>query len=265
MLGKLLKYDLKWIYKVLVIFYILAIIFSLIGRGLEEIENSFILNIVGKVCIGVSISMAINILINNLMRLWARFVRNLYKDESYLTHTLPVKKSTIYLSKILSGIISMFTSALVIILCIAICYYSKENIEFLKQTAEFMANAYNSTVVNFLLTVCIVVFVEILFALFAGYIGIIFGHKSNTMKLGKSVIFGFLAYMLPSAFTLIGLFIMGLFNSEIMKLFYEPTVFSPSIDAIKFVLYGGIFMYVSYIIIYYFVGKKQLQKGINVD
>ena len=38
MLGKLLKYDLKWIYKVVVVFYVLALIFSVIGRGLSEIE-----------------------------------------------------------------------------------------------------------------------------------------------------------------------------------------------------------------------------------
>ena len=39
MLGKLLKYDLKWVYKVVVVFYILAFIFSVIGRGLSTIKN----------------------------------------------------------------------------------------------------------------------------------------------------------------------------------------------------------------------------------
>ena len=42
MLGKLLKYDLKWIYKVVGIFYILSLIFSVIGRALNEIENSLV-------------------------------------------------------------------------------------------------------------------------------------------------------------------------------------------------------------------------------
>ena len=35
MLGKLLKYDLKWIYKLIVIYYGLALVFALIGRGLS--------------------------------------------------------------------------------------------------------------------------------------------------------------------------------------------------------------------------------------
>ena len=46
MLGKLLKYDLKWVYKVVVVFYILSFVFSAIGRGLSLIENSIIFSIV---------------------------------------------------------------------------------------------------------------------------------------------------------------------------------------------------------------------------
>ena len=265
MLGKLLKYDLKWNYTVLVVFYILAIVFSILGRTLTEIENSFVLNIIGKILSGTAITMIINILINNVVRVWGRFIRNMYKDESYLTHTLPVKKGTIYLSKILSAVISMFTSTVIIIICVAICYYSKENIEALKRVVEFMANEYNSTVVNFIMTIAIVLFLEILFLLFAGYIGIIFGHKSNNLKTAKSVIIGFLAFMIPSIITILILFIIGLFNGDVMELFYTINEFKPSIDAIKFILHCGIVMYVAYILIYYYIGKKQLEKGVNVD
>ena len=67
------------------------------------------MNIVGKVCSGVTISMIFNIIINNIMRLWARFGSNLYKDESYLTHTLPIDKKTLYLSKTLTSIIAILT------------------------------------------------------------------------------------------------------------------------------------------------------------
>ena len=85
MLKKLLKYDLQKTYKILIIFYSLSIFFSILTRIFLSIENSFILNIIGKICGGVTISMIFNILINNLMRLWVDFKNNLYKDESYLT------------------------------------------------------------------------------------------------------------------------------------------------------------------------------------
>ena len=35
------------------------------------------------------------------MRMWVRFRSNFYGDESYLTHTLPIKREVLYTSKIL--------------------------------------------------------------------------------------------------------------------------------------------------------------------
>ena len=46
MLGKLLKYDLKWVYKVVIVFYILALFFSIVGRALSCIENSVVFSAV---------------------------------------------------------------------------------------------------------------------------------------------------------------------------------------------------------------------------
>ena len=263
MLGKLLKYDLKWMYKNLLIFYILALFFAVITKLLNQIENSLIFFVIGKICAGVVISMTINILINNFMRVWARFIRNLYKDESYLTHTLPAERRTIYTSKILSAIITMITSVIVIIICLAICYLTKDNIELLKKAIESTAVYFNSSVSSFLITIIITLFFELLFAMFAGILGIILGHKSNNMKILKSIIFGFIAYMIPSILTLVGIFIIGLFNPEVMDLFNKITGFST--EAIKTVLFGGIAMYFAYNIIYYFLGKKIIEKGVNID
>ena len=113
MLGKLLKYDLKWVYKLVIIFYTLAFIFSVIGRSLGKIENSLVFDILSKIAFGFAISMMVSSLINSLIRLWVRFVRNIYKDESYLTHTLPVKKQQIFASKVISGIITIFTTMII--------------------------------------------------------------------------------------------------------------------------------------------------------
>ena len=120
MLKKLLKYDLQWCFKPLIVFYILGIFFAIITRVVESMEQSLIVLIIDKICSGVVIAMLINILINCFMRNWVRFVTNIYKDESYLTHTLPVSKSELYLSKVLTAVITLITSFVVIISCIAI-------------------------------------------------------------------------------------------------------------------------------------------------
>ena len=149
MLKKLLKYDLENVYKVLIIFYILAIITAIFTRIFYSIDNSTILNIIAQIFSGTTIAMIANILINNLMRVWVRFKQNLYGDESYLTHTLPVSKKTIYLSKCLTSIITMATSIITIGITLFIAYYSKENITIVKNLLTPIANAYNSTIIKF--------------------------------------------------------------------------------------------------------------------
>ena len=60
MLKKLLKYDLKWCFKPLIVFYILSIFFAIMVRIVESFEQSLIILIIDKICCGVLIAMIIN-------------------------------------------------------------------------------------------------------------------------------------------------------------------------------------------------------------
>lgn len=263
MLKKLLKYDLQNIFKVLTIFFILALFFSILTRIFLNIDNSFIINIIGQVCSGITISMIFNILINNLMRLWSRFKNNFYGDESYLTHTLPIDKKTLYLSKILTALITLFISVLIIGLSLFIAYYSKENIEILKNMLLPVANAYKSTIVKILLVLLFTFFLEFANALQSGYTGIILGHKMNNTKTFFSVLYGFGAYTLTQVFALLTLFIAALFNKDIMNLFFTNKIIN--IDMIKVILYLAIIIYTIILIAGYLINLKLFQKGVNID
>ncbi len=263
MLGKVLKYDLKWVYKVVGVFYILAFIFSIIGRGLNEIENSALFSLIAKIAFGFAISMMVSSLINCLMRLWARFIKNMYKDESYLTHTIPVPRKTIYVSKVLAALITIFTTTIVALVCLYICYYSEANMEILKTLLELAASTYNTTVVKLLLLITVVIYLEVMFMVLIGYTGIILGYKSNQNKMVKTLVYSFILYMVTQVVTLVVIYIFGLFNPSVMNIINTTDIVN--IDAIKNVMYVGIATYVAYIIFYYLLGKKQLEKGVNVD
>ena len=263
MLGKLLKYDLKWVYKLVVIFYILAFIFSVIGRAFSTIENSLVFNIVSQIAFSFAISMIVSSLINSLMRLWARFVRNVYKDESYLTHTLPVENKDIFASKVIAGLVCIFTTTIVAIVCLYICYYSEANIEALKTILELAATTYNTTVVNLLLLISAVLFLEVIFVLIIGYVGIILGYKSNKNKMARSIVTGFVLYFIFQAITLGLIVVYGLFNPEVMNLINTTEMID--INAIKSIMYAACGIYAVYIIFLYFFGKKELNKGVNVE
>ena len=263
MLGKLLKYDLKWVYKVLIVFYVLAIVFSIIGRALGEIENSVLFSVVSKIFVGIAISMMINCLINCLMRLWARFTKNIYKDESYLTHTLPVEKKTIYLSKVINAFVSLFVTVVVILFCLFICYYSEVNMQNLKAFLEVAASTYNTTVIKFLLLITFVFILELMFTVLIGYVGIILGHKSNKNKMAMTLVISIGLYFLFQAISLGIVYIIGLFNENVMNIINTTQIVN--MEAIKSVMYFGIAVYMVYIIFLYWLGKRQLEKGVNVD
>ena len=263
MLGKLLKYDLKWIYKVLVVFYCLAFVFSLIARGLGSIEHSTLFHILSRIANGFAISMAASAFINCIMRAWARLHINVYKDASYLTHTLPVSKSTVYLSKVLSAIICTFTTVAVLVGCLFICYYSAENLNSIKMSLELAANTFDSTVVGLLLIISLVVFFETVFILQAGYIGIVIGHRSNKGKMLKSIIIGFVMYMAANAITVVLICIAGLFEETITYIITTNELIGA--DTVKLIMLMAIAIYFVYNIVFYLIGKRQLNKGVNVD
>lgn len=262
MLKKLLKYDLEWCYRPLLVFYILAIFFSIIVRIVESFEQSLIVLIIDKICCGVVIVMIVNILINCFMRNWARFVRNIYKDESYLTHTLPVNKNKIYLSKILTTIITLLTSFIVIIVCLAISALNKDTWIILKESLEQSAIYFDSSVFSLIFVMIITIFFEFLFMMMSGILGIIIGHRSNNLKIVKSIVIGFVIYMILSSMSLGALFVAGLLNSDIMSLFNNIEVSS---NVLKSMMLVGILVYAIYNLGIYFIGNKLLNKGVDVD
>lgn len=262
MLKKLLKYDLQWCYKPLLVFYILALFFSIIVRIVGSFEQSLIVLIIDKICCGIIIAMIVNILINCFMRNWARFVRNIYKDESYLTHTLPVSKNKIYLSKILTAIITLLTSFIVIIICLAIATLNKDTWVILKESLEQSAIYFDSSVFGLIFVMIITIFFEFLFMMMSGILGIIIGHRSNNLKIVKSIVIGFVIYMILSSMSLVVLFIAGLLNSDIMSLFNNIEVSS---NALKSMMLVGILIYAIYNLGIYFIGNKLLNKGVDVD
>lgn len=257
MLGKLLKYDLKWVYKLIGIYYGLALVFALIGRGLSFIDNSFVFVFISKFSCGVSVAMMFNIIINNIIRIWVRYIGNVYKDESYLTHTLPVTKSEIYLSKVLTTLITMTTSIIVVLVSFALCYLNDNFIEIVKAILPY-------TSWNFIVIAGIVIVLELLFLVFLGILSITIGYRSNHNKLLKSFISGALVYLVSSCVSLLVLFIMGLFNKDIFGLFTSANTM-PSIELLEFILIASAIIYLVYIIACNVISNKLLNKGVNVD
>ena len=263
MLKKLLKYEFSNIFPFLAIFYSVGVFFALLTRIFFSIENSLIINVLGQICSGVTISMLFNILINNILALWRRFKNNLYGDESYLTHTLPVEKHTMYLSKALSALLTLFTSMAVITMILAIAYYSKENMQALKDLLLGVATSFDSNITGLVCAFLFAFFLQAANMLQIGFTGTILGHKMQTNKTLYSLVFGFAAYMVSQMIVLLLLFLAALFNPDLMNLFITDSPFTT--EAIKTIVIISIIAYMGVLFGAYFLNVKLFKQGVNVD
>lgn len=242
MLGKLFKYDLKWIGKVVVVFYALGMFFALLALLLGK-SDTYLIKIIGRTCAGISMCMVFSAFFNSILRSWARFIQNIYKDEAYLTHTLPVKKNKIYLSKVVTAVTITIVSAIVIVLAILIAYNSSDIMFETKLDYVFF------------------VLLQIVFIILVGFVGIIIGYKMNDHKTLKAVLISFGIFTLLSAVSpwLLVLYVKIYMQiNDTMKI--PESNFFPT-SSINFM----IVLYFIYDIVLYFVGQKLFKKGVNVD
>ncbi len=264
MLMKLLKYDLRWIYKVVAVFYCLALFFSITSFCLSNVENSVLFSILYNVSNGFALAMVANCIINCLIRAWVRFRNNIYKDEAYLTHTIPVSRSKIYLSKVLAAIICMFTSVAVSAFCLFVCYYNNESIADILKTLFDSASDTLSLSAFWLFAVFLAeIFFQLVFILLLGYNGIILGHKSNKNKMLNSIIIGFAMYMIFNMVSVTAVFAAGLFNNQIMNLIKTSDAIDTSV--LKDLLLCAIALYAVYNVVLYIMGSKLLKKGVDIE
>ncbi len=263
MLNKLLKYDLKYMIKNMSVFYILAIFFSVLTRILFSLDETVIVKIISQISNGCMIAMLANIVVNVMMRSWVRFRESIYKDESYLTHTLPVTKNNIYNSKFLQTLIFFIFSFAIVILCLFITYYTKDRWELIKLYIDKITTGLNMNAWFFVMGMLGVVFLEFFNAIQCGFLGIIIGHRFNNAKLGYSVSFGFIAYLVSQSLVLLLTFIVALFDEGMMGLFKNEPLMDTS--ALKLLIILAVILYIVIIFIMSIICKKIFNKGVNIE
>ena len=123
MLSKALKQDIMAFLPLWLFLSAVAFCSSFtIGGGINLIGSESIgwANVIGVLLIVFSFMVIAGYFFATVILIGVRFYRNFYTDEGYLTFTLPVRRSTLYFSKVLSGVIFLFSTTLVILLSVSI-------------------------------------------------------------------------------------------------------------------------------------------------
>jgi hypothetical protein len=114
MLRKLLKYDLRPLFRfwwiAALVTTVLAVIGGFCGRAFYRYEDLpwsvFLMLSMGSGLVHVSVALPIL----SLVLIFIRYYKNFFSDEGYLTFTLPVSRRTLMLSKIISGWLALGAS-----------------------------------------------------------------------------------------------------------------------------------------------------------
>ena len=263
MFIKLLKYDLKYMIKNMSVFYILSLFFAITTRLLFSLNETVMIKIISQISVGCMFAMIANTLINTIMRSWIRFRDSIYKDEAYLTHTLPVTKNDIYNSKFIQTLIFFIISFMIIIISLFITYYTKERWMMLKDYIGMITTGLDFNTTIFVISFITIIFLEIFNAIQCGFLGIILGYKKNNNKIGFSVVFGFVAYLLSQSIVLLLVFIVGLFDSSIMSLFENNILLD--VHSFKILVILSIVLYIFIIGLMSIICKKEFNKGVNIE
>lgn len=155
MLRKLYKYDLKSVSLLLVILHAVLLVYTVIGRigifiaeraqAFVSPEASRLWGIAGAFYIVGFILFILAIVIATVVYLAVRIQKNLFSDEGYLTHTLPVKPTQILWSKVFV----IWTWSVIDFICVVISVFTlityKDTLpEILKGASTFFGTLFGS-------------------------------------------------------------------------------------------------------------------------
>ena len=127
MLGKLIRYDFKALSRYLILIHIMLLITAALGRFLfigKLVDNPNSLSDSGAIIMTIAIMLYVILFMTavfgTLLVIAIHFYKNLYSDEGYLTHMLPVSRTPLLISKTVSGSVWMMIDMILVILSVLV-------------------------------------------------------------------------------------------------------------------------------------------------
>lgn len=264
MLKKILKYDLLWSFKLILIYQLLGMIFAVTAKLCEVFPDTIFFSVLVGILKGCALSCLIPGVINSIIRSWVRLISNMYKDEAHLTHTLPVDIRVHYLSKVLSGIILVGVSSVVLIGGVALMYLDASMIEKIKDTLSMLSTTFDVSFITIVILAILVLVLEIIFITLAGYFGIIWGYSFNNYKLPLSFAIGFLFVIGCNVMTVVTMLLSGIFDPRLYQIMFTQNAQVEYSMFIVLLIMASV-LYFIYIVLAYVLSNYKLKKGVNID
>lgn len=260
MLGKVLKYDLKALFRCLIPLYVLLLGLGVMVRLLGFFDNISIIAIIcGLMMVALVFLAVLSFVLTGIFSV-KHYLENLFKDEGYLTHTLPVKKGTLLVSKVLSSLITFILTALVLLVSLLIAFY-QEGL-FGDVIKAFNLSFFGTKVYEVILFMIVYGIIAYLTTILMIYAAIAIGFSRSSNKVVSSVVCAFVFYFVME-------FIYLVILSAIIVI--NPTFIS-NLDSEVFMMrdlicFFAIFMVLTALLggVYYYISYRYMNKKLNLE
>lgn len=205
MLGKIIKHEFKATYKTALTMILSVLLVGGLVRMMDMVSfDGTIWRIIEMIMAVFYLLLLIAVPVSMFVVSIARFYRTMVKDEGYLTHTIPVKKTQLINGKLITSVIWIIISVMVIPLSLLINV--KNSIYTFRDIAELLKLVFsNSTYIMDCVMFILLIIVSIMTSLLLCYASIGMGQMFNGHRLAGSVLFYFI---FKYAFSFLQLFLM---------------------------------------------------------
>lgn len=260
MLSKLLKYDLRSLFKKMIPIYIAMFLIASLSRGAYYLADSVSLF---KIPYGFILTVYIIAMICLPFATWIigclRFYNNLIKDEGYLMNTLPVKKSSLILSKLISFVITILVSMIVV--CIAVVI-GMLGVYFTSNDVSDVFNAIMDFNKEFIVILLLTALVGVIMQQLMIYLAITFGQRHNKNKGAFSFVYMIAIYYVTQIVTSL-ILIIPMYLNKNWKVYLEQDM--PPMRILNNFLLLSLLLSVIISVVYYVITKYNMEKKLNLE
>ena len=192
MLGKLFKYEMKAMARLLLPIFLILAVLTVVDRIVIylDIFKGVLSVIPGMITFAYVLSIIAIVVASSLLVIY-RFYKNLMTDEGYLMFTLPVKPHELILSKLMSSFLWMIASLVVFALSILFVasgsFSFNEFIDGLKQLMTLIKKEFDSQTVLFLIQLAVLFILGVINNILIVYASIAIGQLFHSHKIIGSI------------------------------------------------------------------------------
>ena len=260
MLGKIIKYDFLSMKKDLLPLYIVEICIALLYRLFNVIgEKVDIIKYVSFMILFLFVIIIISTFIYTFFISIKRYYNNMLKDEGYLTHTLPVKKWELLLSKVIVSFIFLVITIAITLVVLYIGFYEKGVFDVIQSAINDIKNTIGDEIIIYLPIALILGYMNYIIIV---YFGLTLGFTQNSSKIGYSVLFIFVAYTISQIINSVMFIVLVLINPDLLN--YINSI-EMAKEYVNQVLSLALFTSITIPTAYCFVINYVLNKKLNLE